>query len=439
LIGIILGSSKTEKNKKRLTKMKLLKTSMAVAVAAATLVTSNLAFAEDTVLQLYTWREQDQAVFDYINENNLIPGVRIKSNVYNGAGEHETKLRIDFQTNRPDLYHAKAGTAWIQPWIDAGVAAPVTDLGINLENFGDAALFGATGVDGKVYGVPFVMQMQSILYNKAVVKSEPKNLQELEALFESLKGQGIVPLHVDGRDAWYLNQVLHETILAGMTDDKWSQDVVVGEACFTDDVYVDAMERFKSWQDKGYMNPTPLADDYGSMRTGVALGTSAMMIDGIWSATPSSPMYEIDPSLELGYMAIPGASNKVYGFVDGHIAYNPNSKNTAAIKKVLEFYTTKEFSQLFADKVEAIPASTHKINVEVERVNQAAKLIGTNALPGLPFFTPALNGGEPTYQALTAAGLQELLAGKSTAKEMAEKIQKTLNAQGYVGAKNCAM
>jgi raffinose/stachyose/melibiose transport system substrate-binding protein len=150
-------------------------------------------------------------------------------------------------------------------------------------------------------------------------------------------------------------------------------------------------------------------------------------------------MYEIDPSLELGYMAIPGSSNKVYGFVDGHIAYNPNSEKTEAIKKVLEFYTTKEFSQLFADKVEAIPASTHKINVKVDRVNQAAKLIGTNALPGLPFFTPALNSGEPTYQALTAAGLQELLAGKTTAKAMAEKIQKTLNSQGYVGAKNCAM
>jgi len=164
-----------------------------------------------------------------------------------------------------------------------------------------------------------------------------------------------------------------------------------------------------------------------------------MMIDGIWSATPASPMFEIDPDLELGYMAIPGASNKVYGMVDGHISYNPKSEKLDAVKKVLEFYTTKQFSQLFADTVEAIPASTHAIDVKTDRVNQASKLIATNALAALPFFTPALNGGEPTYQSLTAAGLQELLAGKTTAKAMAEKIQSTLNAQGYVGAKNCAM
>ncbi len=419
--------------------MKLLKTTLVAATAAAAIATSSMALAADTTVELYTWRIQDQALFDYINDKNLIPGVKIKTNVYPGADEIETKLRIDFQTNRPDLYHAKAGSAWIQPWIDAGVAAPAADLGIDLSDFSDAALFGATAADGKVYGVPFVMQMESILYNKAVVKKEPKNVKELEALFADLKKQGITPLHVDGRDGWYLNQVLHEAVLAGMTDDAWAQKLVVGEACFTDDVYVDAWATFKSWQDKGYMNATPLADDYGAMRTGVALGTSAMMIDGIWSATPASPMYEIDPSLELGYMAVPGKNNKVYGFMDAYITYNPNSEKQDAIKKVMEFYTTKEFAQLFAEQVEAIPASTHKISVENDRVNSAAALIAKNAFAALPFFTPALNSGEPTYQSLASNGLQELLAGKVTAKQMAEKIQKTLNGQGYVGAQHCAM
>lgn len=418
--------------------MNVLKNTLLAATTMAAVATSGIALAKDTTLELYTWRIQDEALFKHINDNNLIPGVRINANVYSGADEHETKLRIDFQSNRVDLYHAKAGSAWIQPWIDAGVAAPVTDMGVDLSDFSQAALFGATGTDGEVYGVPFVMQMQSILYNKAVVKNEPKNLSELEALFAQLKDDGITPLHVDGRDAWYLNQVFHEAVIAGMTSDEWAQKLVVGEACFTDDVYVDAWARVKSWQDKGYMNPTPLADDYGAMRTGVALGTSAMMVDGIWSATPASPMFQIDPELELGYMAVPGANNKVYGFMDAYITANPKSEKQEAIKKVLEFYTSKEFAQLFAEQVEAIPASSHIITVDNARVNAAAKLIGQNAMPALPFFTPALNGGEPTYQSLTASGLQELLAGKTTAKEMAEKIQMTLNKQGYVGAEFCA-
>jgi len=208
--------------------MKLIKHSLALATAAATLATSQLAFAEDTVVELYTWRVQDEALFDYINERHLIPGVQVNLNVY--TEDIESKL-------------------------------PVADLGLDMSAFGEAALAGATGSDGDIYGVPFVMQMESILYNTAVFDGAPTTLDELEAAFAELKDQGIVPMHVDGRDGWYLNQVLHETILAGMTSDDWAQNVVTGDACFTDDLYVDAMERFKSWQDAGYLNPNPLADD----------------------------------------------------------------------------------------------------------------------------------------------------------------------------------
>lgn len=417
--------------------MTVIKKTLVLATAAATLVTSNLAFAEDTVVQLYTWREQDQALFDYINEKQLIPGVTIKTNVY--TEDIESKLRIDMQTNRPDLYHAKAGSAWMQQWVDATVAAPVTDLDVDLSAFGDSALAGATGRDGEIYGVPFVMQMESILYNKALVSEEPSNLDELESLFADLKSDGVTPLHVDGRDGWYLNQVLHETILAGMTSDEWAKGVVEGTTCFTDDIYVEAIERFDSWQEKGYMNASPLADDYGAMRTSVALGSSAMMVDGIWSATPASPVYEIEPDLELGFMAIPGKANKVYGFTDAHLAYNPHSEDMEAVEKVLQFYTTPQFTQLFADLVEAVPASNHPVDVDNARVQQAAKLISDNSLAATPFFAESLNNVEPAYSSLVVQGMQSLLSDKITASEMAEKIQSELNGAGYVGADNCAL
>ena len=39
--------------------MELIKKTLAMATAAATLATSQLAFAEDTTVELYTWREQE--------------------------------------------------------------------------------------------------------------------------------------------------------------------------------------------------------------------------------------------------------------------------------------------------------------------------------------------------------------------------------------------
>ncbi|MFY0664777.1 MAG: extracellular solute-binding protein [Natronospirillum sp.] len=415
--------------------MKLIKGSIAVVVAAATLGSAAIS-AADTVLNTYTWRPQDRAVWDYINENNLIDGVTVRMDVT--PEDYESKLRIDMQSNRPDLFFAKAGAPWLSSWVDAGVIAPVSDYGVSLSAFGDAALGGSTGSDGVVYSVPVGMEMEAILYNKSVFQqhgiAEPSSLAELEAAFAKLKSAGVVPMHVDGRDGWYLNQVLNEVLIAGFASDEWTQGVITGEACFTDSDYVNALQQLDGWRTSGYLNANPLADDYGAMRTEVALGSSAMMIDGIWSAGPGSPMFDIEPGLEIGIMPIPGGN--VYGFPDFGLAANPNSAKQDAIRKVMQFVTTPEFAQLYAERV-GLPASNHSVNVNDARISRAAELIANSNVAANPFFAFDLNAHEPTYQTLAADQLQRLLSGQATPVQAATAIQAGLNSWGYVGAANC--
>ncbi len=394
--------------------------------------------AAATSVTLYTWREQDLDFWEAVNQQNLIPDVKIDVK-WIKADSYESKTRIDVQNGKVDLFNGKAGAAWLNDWITAGVVAPVN---LDMSNITEAALTAATGPDGKLYGVPFVMQMESIIYNQMVfdtygIKPDWKNLSELETDFATLKNAGIIPMHFAGRAGWYLNQVLNEVMTAGLIDDAFASQLSAGEACFTDQPYVDMLKVVEDWKHKGYLNPNPVADDYGAMRTAVALGDSAMMIDGVWSATPASPMYQIDPELVMGFAAVPGATNKIYGFGDATLLANDRSEHTEAANKVLKFATTKKFAELFATKVGALPAYSGEISIDNERVNLVSNMIANNALAATPFFAYDLNKGTPSYGQLVADNLQALLADKIDAATAAGEIQKGLNSWDYIGAAKC--
>ena len=97
------------------------------------------------------------------------------------------------------------------------------------------------------------------------------------------------------------------------------------------------------------MNASAMADDYGAMRTSLALGEAAMMLDGAWSTGPTLPMYEIDPDLQMGFFAVPGQNGKVYAFGDGTYQVNANSTKAEIAQTVLDFTATKEFAELCAE------------------------------------------------------------------------------------------
>ena len=405
------------------------------------LATTVLGFAQTASadeVTIYSWREQEIPLWQHISDNNLIDGVTINF-VRTAADDYDTKLRIDLQNGGPDIFQGRAGAAWLASFIDAGVIAPLS--GVDLSGIAPAAMTAAQGADGQIYGVPFAIQMESIIYNKGVLAAngiaEPSNLGELAAAADKLVAAGVTPMSFGARSGWWLNQVVGEVMTAGMIDDATAQGLIEGSVCFTDPAFVATLETVKGWQDAGYMNPSPMADDYGAMRTAVALGEAAMMIDGVWSSGPASPMYEIDPDLELGFMPVPGDNGKVYAFGDGSYLANAASENAEATAAVMAFTASKEFAELFASLVGELPAYGGEYTVEDPRLAMVANMIATNSAAPTPFFAYALNAGEPSYGQLVADGYQALLSGQSSAAEVAATIQAGLNSWDYVGAANC--
>ena len=403
------------------------------ALAAAVMTTG--AFAE--TVKLYTWREQEKPLWQYISDNDVLGDIDVEV-VQINSDDYDSKIRIDLQSEGPDLFQGRAGAAWLAGFIDAGIVKPIAT---DLSGIAPAALDAGKGADGQVYGVPFAIQMQSVIYNKKVFADNgiavPTTPEEFEAAAAKLKEAGITPVNFGARSGWWLNQVVGETLTAGLVPDDFAAKLVSGEACFTDPTFVATLKTVQDWKDKGYINDSAMADDYGAMRTSVAMGESAMMIDGVWSSGPASPMYEIDPELELGFFAVPGANGKVYAFGDGTYLINSATKKAEAAQKVLDFTATKEFAELFVKHVGELPAYGGEYTVEDARLKEVAGLIASNSSPVTAFFAYGLNKGEPSYGTLVSEGYQALLSGTATPEEVAKKIQDGLNSWNYVGAANC--
>lgn len=407
---------------------------MAATALCGALMTSS---AYAVTVNLYTWREQELPLWQHISENDLLGDIDVNA-VQIQSDNYDSKIRIDLQSEGVDLFQARAGAAWLSSFIDAGIIKPTTT---DLSDIAPAAMDAARGPDGEIYGVPFAIQMQSFIYNVGVFEANgitpPKTLDEFNAAAEKLKAAGINPVNFGARSGWWLNQVVGEAMTAGLVSDDFAAELVSGEACFTDPQFVATLETIKGWQDAGFINASAMADDYGAMRTSVAMGESAMMIDGVWSTGPASPMYEIDPDLKMGFFPVPGENGKVYAFGDGTYQVNANSKNLEAAQQVLDFTATKEFAELFVEHVGELPAYGGEYAVEDPRLKEVAALIADNSSAATPFFAYSLNKGEPSYGTLVADGYQALLSGQITPVELATKIQDGLNSWGYVGAETC--
>ncbi|WP_374623301.1 ABC transporter substrate-binding protein [Devosia sp.] len=388
-------------------------------------------------VNLYTWREQELPLWQYISDNDVLGDIDVNA-VQIQSDNYDSKIRIDLQSEGVDLFQGRAGAAWLASFIEAGIIKPVAT---DLSGIAPGALDAARGPDGQLYGVPFAIQMQSFIYNTKVFADNgiavPTTLDELKAASEKLKAAGITPINFGARSGWWLNQVVGEAMTAGLVPDDFAARLVTGEACFTDPTFVATLETVKGWQDAGFLNASAMADDYGAMRTSLALGESAMMIDGVWSTGPASPMYEIDPDLKMGFFAVPGQNGKVYAFGDGTYQVNASSRNLEAAQKVLDFTATKEFAELFVKHVGELPAFGGDYTVEDSRLKEVANLIATSSAAPTPFFAYALNKGEPSYGTLVAEGYQALLSGQISPNDLARKIQDGLNSWGYVGAANC--
>lgn len=396
--------------------------------------------ADPITLDLLTWRPVDQKVWDAINQQQLLPGIKVNARPVVRAYYFDV-VKLKIQNKEADLFLWQPGASRLKELIDKGFIEPY-EKDLSMMNVG--ALAGAIGPDGQYYGVPFAVQLQALLVNmkearKAGVTHKPSTIAELETAFDKFKQAGKTPIYFAVNEGWYISQLMGEVLTAGLVEEKVTQELIDGTRCFTDSSYTLIFETLQRWQKMGYINPNVTTATYYDMFTAVSFGNAVSSIEGGWMTSRAEPYYTMDPSYEFGFWTIPGTAGKYSAFGDGTFQVAANSPNKAAAQQVLDFTTTKKFAELFAKHIQQLPAYGGKINIAAGDLRTMSELVAKNSYSVSLFNSHALNRTEPSYKTLFREAVQALLAKKLSPQQASKHIQEGLNEWEYAGASQCSL
>lgn len=386
-------------------------------------------------LDLYTWRQQEKPLWEKINQQNLLPGITVKVQVIN-FDTYQSHMQLALLDERPDLFQWMPGEAALTPLISQGYISENT---FELDSINPGAL-AAAAVNNRYFGVPFAVQLQGLLINKKLMRKhglnqQPQSLSQLESYFSQLKSKGITPLHI-ASDDWYLSQVVAEVLTAGLIKSDFAKQLISGEKCFTDQEFVNLLAQLSHWQNNGFINKNATQEDYQGSATNIALGNSAMVMDGGWRTSPNSPFIKIDHSFEFDFWPIPGGSNKFIAFADGTYQINAKGKHAQHANEVLAFTKTKTFAKLFANTLNELPAYKYPVSLQSKNLQMLADKLAQHSYSESLFTSASLNAQAPNYQSLVREAIKQVLSGKAPSVA-AKHIQEGLNSWHYIGSKQC--
>jgi len=239
-----------------------------------------------------------------------------------------------------------------------------------LKNFPESAQVAWQTDDGKsTYCVPMASVIHGFFYNKKVFAELGLKPPETEADFygvmDKIKAAGkVAPLALGTADQWETNQIVFTSIGANhWKGEEGRKALISAKAKFTDPAFVSTWEAMAKWAPylpKGYQ-----AQTYGDSQNLFGTGRAAIYPAGSWDIS----YFEQNSKVEFGAFKPPVQKAGDPCFISDHtdIAMGVNSKspNKADAKVFLEWLSSKEFADLYTNKVTGFfSLSNHKIDVK---------------------------------------------------------------------------
>lgn len=415
-----------------------MKPTLRLAAVAAALVCSSLAHAG--TLNIESWRVDDKTLWEdvllpaFYKAN---PGITVKFSP-TSPPEYDSALNArltagtagDLITCRPfdvslDLF--KKGH------LDKLNGAPA------LKSFPESAQVAWQTDDGKAtYCVPMASVIHGFFYNKKVFAelglSVPVTEADFFAAMEKIKAQGkVAPIALGTADQWETNQI----VFTGIGPNHWKGEegrkaLIAGTKKFTDPEFVSTWETMAKWAPylpKGYQ-----AQTYGDSQNLFGTGRAAIYPAGSWDIS----YFEGNSKVGFGAFKPPvqkaGDPCYISDHTDIAMGLNSKSKNKADAQVFLSWLASKEFADLYTNKVTGFfSLSNHKIDVKnpvakemIGWRNQCKSTIRLNA--------QIMNRGTPSMENELWNVSSQVLNLKMSPKDAATQIQ-TGFAKWYTPAK----
>lgn len=372
-----------------------------------------------------------------------VPGANFEYDAVEDSVNRWTKLPAEMATgNPPKIFDLFGGPGDGQKYAKAGklleLTAILDELGIK-DKFTDLSNFI---VDGKIYGLPIGASSEGLFYNTEIFSkygiNPPKTLEELEAAAETLKKNGITPFAMGSSAAW-VPLMMVNTMIARYAGPDTQAGLGNGSRKWNEPEVVAAFAKYEEWVKKGYFTKGELGIDYAGQTDQFITGKAGMLFDGTWRASSFKAEGDAIGKVLAGkvaYIAFPSVSggkgdqtavnynqNNGYGF-----SADLNDNELKAVKAFVKNLYNDEF-QIRGFKEDGVlpsmkvPAdqltSDDPVISKILEANKGA----TTVFPHFDSLVVSKVNGESEKQ------IQLLIAGRTTAQEMADAIQKVSDAE----------
>ncbi|TMV47017.1 extracellular solute-binding protein [Paenibacillus mesophilus] len=374
-------------------------------------------------LVMYSWRPEDKdgyaKIIEEFEKDN--PGIKVefkpfKSTEYNTIVTNalQSGTGVDILQLRP--YDGAKALA------DANYLTAV-DKVKGIENIPSSYLDAARGGDGKVYGIPFMLNNAVIFYNKKLFDDNslqvPETWDDFLKVSDALKAKNITPIAQSGKAA-YLLSMTHTVIGASAYGgNEFVQSLLKGSVNFKDAKFVDSIKRMK--QLEAYFPKDFVAIEDKDAQALFYTGKAAMYINGshrLETFEANKVAFPID--YIPGFAAKKGDPAQITTWVDGSYGIAKSSKHQEQAAKFIEFVASKKFGQLFSDtltRVSPIKGVEPKHPLLKKMAAQSEK----NSTPYL--LLTHFSQGTPTTKTTFEDSLQGMYIGKLTVDKVAEDTQ----------------
>lgn len=290
---------------------------------------------------------------------------------------------------------------------------------------------GTEGVSwgGQAWAAPWYQVSIIMLYNKELFKSAgldpdtpPADWDELLAACGKLKESGVIPFEIGGMKDGFNTPWMYSTMgIASHDSPKEFIEAAVNEGSFADESNKLWLERLYELNEKGYLNPLTMSNDFPSGRESFLRGESAMGL--VTNGQALQWIEDMGGEDKVGIMRIPA-----YG--DGAMAGKQNvqsqafgipefSKNKEEAADFIVFMHQPEQLKSFYELTKNFPADdrfdSDTLSSESEKFLWDYLLNDSTVYPSL--YVPSMVHSQGNY-----AAAQMVLSG-STAKEAAQYVE----------------
>lgn len=354
------------------------------------------------------------------------PGVKVVMTSADNAN-YKQEISVKLASNEsPDIYFAWSGV-YAQNFADGGRALDLSSYISGDKAWSEGIIanqFGPFTFDGKIYGIPIVMDGKAFYYNKEIFSElnlqVPETWEDFMTVLDAISKTDYIPISLGNQEDWATGHYMTTLNQRMVSADTLAADYAM-EGDFSDAQYVEALKRLNEMTP--YFTPDFNSTSYDTGINDFITGKAAIYYEQF-----NQVQYIQPAEFEWSWFDFPdikegdGDQNALTGAPQGFMVSADTAHPDEAVE-FLKYLTSKEVAAKMVKDTQMISCVDGAINADTadEKVVEIAETI--KAASSINLWID--NAMDSELVAAYLADIQRMVGGGMTPEEVMADVQKT--------------